>query len=458
MKPFTRIIALALALTIFAGSARLTVCTAAEAEYAQAEETTAPTAAETEAADGMEPTDAAEPEDAGQPEETPEETETIETEAAPEETEEATIPEEPEETVSQEEVVPGCTVDMPAYLQENYPDVPFGSGSVATDGSSVTALAMAASYLTGRDYTPDVLAGYFANYAGDDSSRLEQTARELGLNCRRAADFQDTYQSLESGCVAICKMGGQSVFTGGVHWIVLKEVTPDGRIYVNDPLGSNQEKDMLREGFERGFPKGWISTGWEGAWILDPKPAVQESETHSPEKERVMPLYNQMDYADVRYGAGTVATSGCGITSLAMVATYMTGHTYYPDELADYFGGYNGNNIERLLNASDELQLPWQKAENWHVARKALGEGKIVILLMSGRSMFSNSQHFMVATGLTEDGKVKINDPYGPNYNNPVLKDGFANGFTSSQIATGYSGSWIYDVYLMPEEPFIYVE
>ena len=40
------------------------------------------------------------------------------------------------------------------------------------------------------------------------------------------------------------------------------------------------------------------------------------------------PLYSQLDYPNKRFGSGTVATSGCGITSLAMVATYLTGHAY----------------------------------------------------------------------------------------------------------------------------------
>ena len=66
------------------------------------------------------------------------------------------------------------------------------------------------------------------------------------------------------------------------------------------------------------------------------------------EEPSAVPLFFQTDYPNDRYGSGTVASSGCGITSLAMVASYMTGHTYYPDELADYFGGYGKNNIERL--------------------------------------------------------------------------------------------------------------
>ena len=36
-----------------------------------------------------------------------------------------------------------------------------------------------------------------------------------------------------------------------------------------------------------------------------------------------IPLYNQRDYPDVPYSQGSVATSGCGITCLAMVAAHL---------------------------------------------------------------------------------------------------------------------------------------
>ena len=70
------------------------------------------------------------------------------------------------------------------------------------------------------------------------------------------------------------------------------------------------------------------------------------------------PLYSQLDYPNQRFGSGTVATSGCGITSLAMVASYLTGHTYYPDELAKYFGGYGENNVQRFEYGAEQLKLP----------------------------------------------------------------------------------------------------
>ncbi len=71
-----------------------------------------------------------------------------------------------------------------------------------------------------------------------------------------------------------------------------------------------------------------------------------------------VPQYFMNGYTDQRYADGIVATHGSSITSLAMVATYLTGHTYTPDVLADYFGGYPGSYYEKLENAANQLQLP----------------------------------------------------------------------------------------------------
>lgn len=177
------------------------------------------------------------------------------------------------------------------------------------------------------------------------------------------------------------------------------------------------------------------------------------------EQNRAVPLYFQNDYPNIRYGSGSIATSGCSVTSLAMVATYLTGHTYMPDELADYFSDYNSiNHMDKLEYMSDMLQLPWEKAENFRVALRALQEGKIVIALMNGKSLFTTGQHFIVWTGINEEGKIQVNDPNKNNYMVWNLKNAFANGFSEGDVCCGYSGAWIYDPSAIPEEPFIYVE
>lgn len=171
-----------------------------------------------------------------------------------------------------------------------------------------------------------------------------------------------------------------------------------------------------------------------------------------------IPLYLQTDYPDAMYGSSTVAQSGCSVTCLAMVATYMTGHEYLPDELARYFGGSAENNIARLENGSETMELEFWKSRNFDVTMEALEDGKIAIALMEHDSKFTDSQHFIVLTGLTEDGKVMVHDPFEPNYDKWDLKQGFRTGFDRWDILQGYSGAWIYDKDAMSDEPFLYSE
>lgn len=201
---------------------------------------------------------------------------------------------------------------------------------------------------------------------------------------------------------------------------------------------------------------------WSGIVSL-----IEEPETVSPQNTVIfedaanlnsMPLYFQNHYPNIRYGSGTIASSGCSITCLAMVASYMTDYLYSPDVLADYFGGSAFSNIDRLEAGSDALQLSYRKAVNWHETLQALEEGKVVIALMEEDSLFTESQHFIVLTGMTADGKILVNDPNLTNYAQWDLQRGFANGFTENDILKGYSGGWIYDKEDMPKEPFLYRE
>lgn len=210
-------------------------------------------------------------------------------------------------------------------------------------------------------------------------------------------------------------------------------------------------------------PEATAAPAVETTVATEPPEAVP-AETEPAETKPVrihydyVPLYFQTDYPNDRYGRGTIETSGCSITSLAMVASYLTGHEYLPDELADYFGGHGINNMQRLEYGSDMLQLPWKKAENVDQVLAAVREGDIAILLMNQKSIFTDTQHFIVLAGMTDDGKFIVNDPYEPNYENWQLVNAFNNGFSAGDLICGFSGGWIYDVSAMPEEPFIYEE
>lgn len=189
-------------------------------------------------------------------------------------------------------------------------------------------------------------------------------------------------------------------------------------------------------------------------------PLETEPVETEPVVERIhydqVPLYDQTCYSAIRYGTGDISTSGSNIVSLAMVASYLTGYEYQPDYLAACFADYIGNAMQWLEYASEELQLPWKKAANIDETIQALREGKVAVVLMNARSLFMETQHFVVFTGITEEDKILINDPYGPNYEKWNLKNALVTGFRRSDLTGGYGGGWIYDPSAMPEEPFVY--
>ena len=191
-------------------------------------------------------------------------------------------------------------------------------------------------------------------------------------------------------------------------------------------------------------------------------PQTTEPELVIPTKDRKqydkVPNYYETDYPDIRFGQGSFADYGSGVTSMAMVATYLTGYDYRPDTLAHWFSSYTGNQIQLLEYMSDTLQLPWKRALNVRVALEALKEGKVVIAMVNAKSGFTTGQHFLVLTGINDAGLVTVNDPNKNNYEKWNLKAGFTDGFREGILIGGYSGSWIYDPSQISDDPFLYID
>lgn len=187
-----------------------------------------------------------------------------------------------------------------------------------------------------------------------------------------------------------------------------------------------------------------------------------QPETEPPETQSqritidTVPQYFQNDYPDDRYDKGTIANSGSGMTALAMVASYMTDHEYTPDVVADDLASFCGNTIQRMDYGSDLYQLAWSRVANFYDAKRALESGKIVISMMNSKSLFGGGNHFIVWTGINDDGLITVLDPEQKNYDLYNLKEAFRTGFRDGQLIAGYAAAWVYDKSAMPEEPFIY--
>ncbi len=131
--------------------------------------------------------------------------------------------------------------------------------------------------------------------------------------------------------------------------------------------------------------------------------------------------FNQGDprWASASYGNSSIKAGGCGPTSLAMVIASLTGREdINPKVIADWSVA-NGHRAE---GAGSYWTLMTQGGKSFGltvdpISRQdpkdvveALSEGKPVIVSM-GSDHFTNGGHFIVLTGITEDGKITVNDP-----------------------------------------------
>ena len=153
---------------------------------------------------------------------------------------------------------------------------------------------------------------------------------------------------------------------------------------------------------------------------------------------------NYYFYSFLPYGNGTLGSSGCGITSLAMVATYvLDDYTLTPDALAEEFGSYRGTNIDRMEHAANELGIPFEKTFKWKSIVSALEDGKMAIILVNSNTKFTEGGHLMLLTGITEDGLIYLHDPNYRNYE--AYESQFETGFPQWEFIKGFQGGWIFE-------------
>lgn len=175
---------------------------------------------------------------------------------------------------------------------------------------------------------------------------------------------------------------------------------------------------------------------------------LKQAENPIPAQYADIPSYFQLSYSNILYGDGTVETSGSSIVALAMVATYLTGYSYYPDDLSRWFAGKADNDIARLNYAAKALQLPFEVSQQWGGEEgtfSALKAGKLIVVQTDSKSVFGADSHFVVLKGMTEKGKILVNDPCISNLVDNDLKEKYTTGFEETDISTGFRYAWIFD-------------
>lgn len=145
-------------------------------------------------------------------------------------------------------------MNIPQMYQHTgaWANAPYGNGTIHSSGCALACLAMVTSYLQGNITTPlDILDftgnTYYQAGTGSTWSIFPATAAHYGYNCSNLGKNSSAIISaLESGQPVIASMG-PGTFTRGGHFIVLKGITSDGRILVNDPNDNDRKNHNNRE-------------------------------------------------------------------------------------------------------------------------------------------------------------------------------------------------------------------
>lgn len=145
---------------------------------------------------------------------------------------------------------------IPLYLQYSggWQDVGFGGGNIASSGCSVTCMGMVFTYLLEKTVTPDQVAAYAGNRyyvhpAGQSWGIFPACASQWKVKCKSLGkDTQALISALSNGKPVIASMS-PGTFTKGGHFIVLRGVTSQGTILVNDP-NDNSIKNFINREFD----------------------------------------------------------------------------------------------------------------------------------------------------------------------------------------------------------------
>ena len=159
-----------------------------------------------------------------------------------------------------------------------------------------------------------------------------------------------------------------------------------------------------------------------------------------------IPLYLQQDYPKTMYGGYKISTNGCGITSFAMLASYLTDNELTPPEMCDLYGRYSHSNGTdgMIFNIESAVMGFYLKEKTYEpkIAKAALDEGHIVISIQHP-GYWTRGGHYIVCERVNEEGLVQVRDSNIYNYSK--LKAHQTDGHKWGNITANGSGFWIFE-------------
>lgn len=166
----------------------------------------------------------------------------------------------------------------------------------------------------------------------------------------------------------------------------------------------------------------------------------------SHERFPEIPLYLQQDYPNTWFGGHLLRTNGCGITSFAMVASYLADDELTPPEMCARYGKYSfSNGTDGTMFNKESAGLGFYLKEKTYdpkVAKAALEEGHVVISVHSP-GYWTRAGHYIVVEKMNEDGTVQVRDSNIYNYTR--IKTHQEDKHSWASVTMTSLGYWIFE-------------
>lgn len=207
-----------------------------------------------------------------------------------------------------------------------------------------------------------------------------------------------------------------------------------------------QQEDLLRAAREK-YP---MTVDYSAITLGQAQPEVSVSELLYPdvahERFPEAPLYLQQDYPTTMYGNYPIRTHGCGITTMAMLASYMTDTELTPPEMCRRYGSYSHKNgTDGLLFNRAPAEMGFYLRKKTHdpkEAKQALEDGYPLVVVQR-KGFWTRGGHYLLVEKMLPDGRIQVRDSNLLNYGR--LADHKQDSFDWSTIPPACVGYWVFE-------------
>jgi len=232
----------------------------------------------------------------------------------------------------------------------------------------------------------------------------------------------------------------------GVHIVYFSGSHPTARKEAQEEYLRQQQNALLSE-IRDAYP---LEVAYNAIVLQEAEGAVASGELLYPdiahERFPEIPLYLQQDYPTTMYGNFEIRTNGCGITSFAMVASYLTDEEYTPPEMCARYGRYSHHNgTDGMIFNYESSAMGFylrEKTYDSRLAQQALQEGHVVISIQHP-GYWTRGGHYIVCESINEEGLVQVRDSNIFNYFN--VRDHKVDAHTWKSVTSAGSGYWIFE-------------